>query len=481
MKLIRHSLYNLIGLGLPLVTAVFSIPVLIRELGDARFGLLTLIWAVVSYLSLFDLGLGRALTQQLAVMLGSKERHRVGALVVTAMAVITVFSIVAGVLMAALGPWGLGFIQSIPDRQEAVNAIWIMALAMPAVVLTSGFRGILEARHAFAIVNMIRLPMGLLTFLGPLAVVLYGTPRLDVITIVLAAGRVVTCALHAWYAKRVLPDDAGKFHFDKRLIRPLCSSGGWMTVSNVVSPLMSYADRFIVGAVLSSAAVAYYVTPQELITKLSIMPSALTAVLFPTLAEQIARRDEAVMSVLRKAVIWIFLALLPITAAIAIFSKELLTLWVGESFASQSYMLLQIFSAGMFITCLAQIPFTVIQGAGRSHLTAVIHVVEAPLFLAALLVLSRQYGLTGATIAWFLRVAIDAALMFWGAKIVLNRSMFNKAGRNLLFVSGVAVLGFVGAAIPSMTVRAAWLLTVVVLVLLIAYFAGVGVRPRGRA
>lgn len=477
MKLIRHSLYNLIGLGLPLFVAVFSIPVLIKELGDARFGLLTLIWAVVSYLSLFDLGLGRALTQQLAVMLAGKERHRIGALVTTATVVIAVFGLAAGILMAALGPWGLGFIQSIPDRQEALNAIWIMALAMPAVVLTSGFRGVLEARHAFAIVNIIRVPMGLLTFLGPLAVVLYGVPRLDVITAVLAGGRVVTCILHAWYAKRVLPDDAGGLYFDRTLIAPLCSSGGWMTVSNVVSPLMSYADRFIVGSVLSSAAVAYYVTPQELITKLSILPNALTAVLFPTLAEQIARRDEAAILLIRKAVVWIFLALLPITVGIALFSKELLILWVGEAFALQSYVLLQIFSAGMFITCIAQIPFTVIQGAGRSHLTAVIHVLEAPLFLIALVVLSRQYGLTGAAIAWFLRVAVDAVLMFWGAKIALDRSMFAGSGRNLFLISLLAVLGFLGAAVPGMGTRALWLLCVVALVLLIAYLAGSRRRP----
>ncbi|WP_447922534.1 flippase [Achromobacter aegrifaciens] len=480
MKLIRHSLYNLIGLGLPLLVAVFSIPVLIRELGDARFGLLTLIWAVVSYLSLFDLGLGRALTQQLAVMLAGKERHRIGALVVTATVVIMVFGIVAGVLMAALGPWGLEFIQSIPDRQEAINAIWIMAIAMPAVVLTSGFRGVLEARHAFAIVNIIRLPMGLLTFLGPLAVVMYGTSRLDVITVVLAGGRVVTCVLHAWYAKRVLPDDAGRFCFDKTLIRPLCSSGGWMTVSNVVSPMMSYADRFIVGAVLSSAAVAYYVTPQELITKLSILPNALTAVLFPTLAEQIARRDGAAMSLIRKALVWIFMALLPVTAAIALFSKELLALWVGESFASQSYVLLQIFSAGMFVTCLAQIPFTVIQGAGHSHLTAIIHLLEAPLFLAALLFLSREYGLTGAAVAWFLRVLIDAVLMFWGAKVVLSKSLFAGASRNLLFVAALAILGFFGAFIPGMAARATWLAGVVALALLIGHLAGVRLRPWGR-
>ena len=254
-----------------------------------------------------------------------------------------------------------------------------------------------------------------------------------------------------------------------------------MTVSNVVSPIMSYADRFIVGAVISSAAVAYYVTPQELITKLSILPGALTAVLFPALAAQIARQDEAVMPLITKAAGWIFLTLLPITAAIAIFAKELLTLWVGEPFALQSYVLLQIFSAGMFITCIAQIPFTVIQGAGRSHLTAMIHLIEVPLFLAALFFLARNYGLTGAAVAWFFRVAIDAVLMFWGAKVVLNRAMFGGARLKLMGVTALAVLGFVGAIVPSPSVRAAWLLAVMALVLLIALRGGACVGNRGRA
>lgn len=468
----------MLGLGLPLLVAVFSIPVLIRELGEARFGLLTLIWAIVSYLSLFDLGLGRALTQQLSVVLGGKERHRGGALVATAMVIMTLFGVVAGVLLAALGPWALSFIKEVPNRQEAVNAIWIMALVMPAVVATSGLRGVLEARQAFAVVNAIRLPMGLLTFLGPLVVVLCGVPRLDAITLVLAVGRIITCLLHAWYARRALPEDAGKLVFDRSLIRPLCTTGGWMTVSNVVSPLMSYADRFIVGAVLSSAAVAYYVTPQELITKLSILPNALTAVLFPALAAQIMNRDGAMTALVRKATLWIYLALLPITACFALFARELLTLWVGAAFAGESYLVLQIFSAGMFITCLAQIPFTVIQGAGRAHITAAAHLAEAPFFLGALLLLCHWYGVTGAAIAWFLRVAIDAVIMFWGARTTVHASVLGASTLKVWLASLLSVLAFAGAAIPSLALRGVWMALLVV-ILLSVWLRSLAMRNRG--
>jgi O-antigen/teichoic acid export membrane protein len=54
-----------------------------------------------------------------------------------------------------------------------------------------------------------------------------------------------------------------------------------MTVSNVVSPLMVYVDRFLIGAFLSISAVAYYVTPHEVVTKLLVLPGAVAAVFFP--------------------------------------------------------------------------------------------------------------------------------------------------------------------------------------------------------
>lgn len=457
MKLIKNTIYNLGGLGLPLIVAAFSIPVLIRELGEARFGLLTLIWAVVSYFGLFDLGLGRALTQQLAVTLVANDHQRVAPLVATASWVMAALGVLAGFLMAILAPWGVGLIQSVPDHQEAINAVLLMSLAMPAIVLTSGFRGILEAQHAFGIINLIRLPMGLFTFLGPLFVVLYGLPRLDVIAAVLVVGRWVACGVHAWYAWRVLPQERGEFTFQRSLLKPLCASGGWLTLSNIISPFMGYVDRFVIGAMVSAAAVAYYTTPQEIITKLWIVPGALTAVLFPTFAAQMAQKDDEAKMLFYQAVRWLFLALLPVTLLLALFSNEILTLWVGSDFASHSAVLLQIFSFGILINCMAHVPFTLIQSAGAPRLTALAHSAELPFFLAALWWLTSAHGVLGAALAWLLRMGIDTFLMF-----TLCGSLFGWSWRQWVNVKVVGfallvMMAFAGSWIPSSGIRALWI------------------------
>lgn len=418
--LLRNTIFNVLGLGGPLIAAIFTIPYLISELGVERFGLLTLIWAVVSYFGLFDLGLGRALTHQVAITCSRDESQDLPSITGTAYLIMLALGLCAGLIMALAAPFIVGQIESVPDMTEAINAIYAMAVAMPFIVLTSGFRGVLEARHAFGIINLIRLPMGLFTFLGPAAVVLLLEPRLDSIAWVLVIGRVVGCIVHAFFSVRSLPKKYRKLNVSRAWVRPLCISGGWLTVSNVISPLMGYLDRFIIGALVSTAAVAYYATPNEIITKLWIIPGALTAVLFPTFASLIGRGGGEAQALFKKVLLWLFLAMLPIVLVFILFAEDILRLWIDGDFASQSGTILRILAGGILINSLAHIPFTLIQSSGNARVTAIVHVCEFPLFLLALCLLTVNYGVEGAAWAWLLRMVIDTFIMFNCAMPILG-------------------------------------------------------------
>ncbi|MDF1598902.1 flippase [Mesorhizobium sp. YIM 152430] len=455
--LLRHTLFNLLGLGLPLVVAVFTIPLLIEALGTAQFGLLTLIWAVVSYFGLFDLGLGRTLTLQMSVAESRGERERIAPAVATALTFMAILGVLVGALLVVGAERGIDLLAAVPEREEAVAALMAMGIAIPAITLTSGFRGMLEARHAFGIVNLIRLPMGIYTFLGPLLAVWLGEPRLDVIAWILVAGRYAGLFAHAWFAMRLLPPDCGAFRFRTDFVKPLFSIGGWLTVSNTISPLMGYADRFIIGALVSATAVAYYATPYEIVTKLWIVPGALTAVLFPTFAAQMARDVASGTALFRQSVTALALSLLPVCAALAIFAHEILGLWIDAEFAANSALLLQIFALGVVFNALATIPFTLIQSAERPKWTAMIHLAEVVPFLAILWWATSMYGPVGAALAWLARIVIDTVAMFAASRFVLE------AGWSAVVPArfgGLAMLTFVAAAlclVESPAIRAAGL------------------------
>lgn len=452
----KYSFYNLIGLGLPLIVAIFCIPVLIQELGEARFGLLTLIWAVVSYFGLFDLGMGRALTLMLSVVIAKNDTKMIGQLVKTSIVMMMVLGVFAGLMMAIIAPFSVTLIKSVPNSDELFYSVIMMALAMPAIILTSGFRGILEAYNKFGIINMIRIPLGLFTFLGPVLVVVLITPRLDAITGVLAAGRITACGIYGWYSWKSLPLDNGGYKFNKNLLKPLFVSGGWMTLSNLISPFMGYIDRFVIGTIISAAAVAFYTTPQEIITKLWIIPGALTSVLFPAFTKKITQNDEKTQEIFDKAVKALFFIVLPITIILALFANEILTIWIGTEFATQSATMMKVFAFGILINCLSHIPYTLIQSAGQPRITAILHLVQLPLFVLGLWLLTLNYGPMGAAIAWLGRLILDAFLMFGASN---NMQKWQKNQDAILKLFGyifIAILAFLGLLIENFYLRIVW-------------------------
>lgn len=168
--LARNTLWNLVGGGAPLAVAVLCIPILIRELGQERFGVLTLAWALIGYASLFDLGLGRALTQLVARKLGAGEVAEVPKLVWTSLLLMLLLGVVGAVVVVLISPWLVHRALNVPDalEPETLQSFYLLGLSVPLVISTAGLRGLLEAHQRFGMINVLRVPMGVFTFAGPL-------------------------------------------------------------------------------------------------------------------------------------------------------------------------------------------------------------------------------------------------------------------------------------------------------------------------
>src|SRR5947207_1428000 len=116
--LARNTIWNLLGNGAPILVAVFSIPILIQGLDKERFGVLTLAWAMIGYASLFDLGLGRALTQLVAKKLGAGEDGEVPALVWTSLLLMLLLGVLGAAVLGVLSPWLVHSALNVPDPLE---------------------------------------------------------------------------------------------------------------------------------------------------------------------------------------------------------------------------------------------------------------------------------------------------------------------------------------------------------------------------
>jgi len=411
--LARNTLWNLTGQILPMAVALFAIPILIRGIGVPRFGVLSLAWIVIGYFSLFDFGMGRALTKLVAEKLGTGEEHAIPPLAWTSLLLLTLMGILGGLVMALLSPWLIFRVLHIPGdlRVETLHTFYLLALSLPVVTATSGLRGILEAQQRFGVLTAIRIPMSAFSFAGPLLVLPF-SHRLVPVIVVLLIGRLAGCLAHVAACLHAMPVLRRSIVLRRSLVTPLLSFGGWMTLSNIISPIMTYLDRFVIGALLTVTAVAYYTAPFDMVSRLTILPGAIVGVLFPAFAMSFAQDTSRTSMLLNRGVKYIFLSVFPIVLLIVTLAPEGLRLWLGPAFAENGTSVLRWLAAGTFVNCLAQVPFALIQGIGRPDITAKLHMVELPVYLLMLWPLVRYHGIEGAAIAWVARVSLDALLLF---------------------------------------------------------------------
>jgi O-antigen/teichoic acid export membrane protein len=452
-RIARNALFNLGGQGAPLLLAVITIPLLISGLGADRFAILTLAWTAIGYFSIADFGLASALTQAVATRVGREEERDLCAVSWTALILMLGLGLLGALTLAAITPWLIHSVLDVPGAlgSESVRAFYLIALSLPFLVTAAGMRGIVEAHQQFGTATILRLPFALFTFVGPLLVLPFSRSLVPIVG-VLVAGRVVTWVGFAFVS-------FGRYEFLRRgpvfsgsHVAPLFRFGGWLTLSNIISPIMVNLDRFVIGALLPLAAVAYYVTASEVVIKLFIIPFALNAVLFPAMASAFARDAALTGRLLERGLRIGLLAMFPLVLTLVTFAHEGLTLWVGAEFADQGHSVLRWLAAAIIVSAPGQLASLLLHAAGRTDLPARAHMIELPIYAAGVWFLAGTFGITGVAIAWFLRLVLDSALMLGMA---FARVPLPRRDAQRLAVLGAVLLVAIGAggSIEALTTR----------------------------
>ena len=421
ISLFKNTIYNLLGYGIPLIFALALIPSLIKGLGEERFGILNLAWVVIGYFSFFDFGIGRALTKITAEKIGLNLSREIPDIFWTSFFLMLIISLTGTLVFIFITPILVYNFFNISKalQTETLYTFYILALSVPVVTTSAGIRGVLEAYQKFGIINIIRIILGIFTFLGPLLCLIF-TNSLFWIVLFLTFIRLVVWILYLRQCFKLNVNIKNQFNFNSSLIKQILKLSGWMTVSNIIGPLIIYLDRFLIGALISAAAITYYATPYEVVTKLLLIPTALIGVLFPAFSASYLKDQDTSKKLFERGLKFIFLVLFPIVLLIVSFAHEGLNIWLGKKFAESSSLVLQLLSIGILFNSIAQIPFIFLQGIGKPDIPAKVNLIELPFYLLAMWIAIKELGINGAALVWLLRILIDTAILIFLANKMVS-------------------------------------------------------------
>jgi O-antigen/teichoic acid export membrane protein len=440
-RLLSGTLWNAAGRGLPLLLALALTPVLVHQMGIERWGLFTLALALVGVFGVFDLGVGAALTRALSARIGADQHEGAAELAGAAITALALVSAVVAAVAFTLMPFLVQRLLNTPPelQAEAVTAFRLLCVAAPLVVINSALWGTLAAYQRFRAANLVTIPISTFYYLGPVLVLLVWQSLVGVILSLLAC-RLANTVCYLWLARRDLPG-LGPAMPRWSLVGPLVRMGGWMSASGILTQTLLYADRFLIGALLTLTAVAFYATPLDLVMRMWILPVAIVQALLPAMASSYLLHPLIAAALLRRGALLMMLATLPACLVLVAAGPWLLNLWLGAEFAAGGGRVLQILAVGVFFSCVSFAPGGLLDSIGRPDVNAKWQLAQMALFLPLSAVLLLWLGIEGAAAAWAARCATDVA-----GRLYFSARLFPPAAQAARALAPPLAIGGLGLA-----------------------------------
>jgi O-antigen/teichoic acid export membrane protein len=313
--------------------ALATTAILARSLGREEFGFLATVMTLIGILGASDLGLGSAMTTEIAQSRGVADTTREDVVVrvgTRALSVLGATVLLVGVALAVLtGAYRfVGGATLPPDSARAALAIVMIAVALgiPAAagarVQMGMQRGDLVARWAL---------LTALASLGGVAVagaahaplpVLAAAATLTPVVVLLA--QTVTVVPRGWWTSTATSG---------QVLRSLAGTGGLFLTLNLANVLSYQTDALVVVNVIGPGAAAVLAIHTRLFGAVSGLTSSALAQVWPALAEALAAGDLAwVRRTFPRLLLALGAASGAASVALLLLATPLVRLWVGGAY-----------------------------------------------------------------------------------------------------------------------------------------------------
>jgi O-antigen/teichoic acid export membrane protein len=416
VSIARNTLITIGGTAASIAVTLVTVPLYIKAIGLERYGVLAVVWTILAYFGLVELGVSGAMVQRLARgMLSPRQRIT---LYWTGFTMNALMGLIGGALL-----W-LSFnalmtmmsFSTVEVEIEIRSAGVLVAALIVVMTLRSVNNSVLYGAERFVTATVLSTLETVASAIAPLAVAIFASANIYCLIAAILAVR--TLFLVASFVV-MIPSLPGfrlaRGHMSQA--RDLLSIGFWFWLAGLIAPLMTYFDRFLIGSVVGVAQLPYYSVPQTILQQSSHIPRALGSVLFPRFS---AMKDDATAAKLAiKAMEAMSFAVTPISVILILTVQPMLATWLSEDFAEKSYVVAVVLMFSLLPSAISRVIASQLNGRNRPDLVVKVLLVEIVPYGIGLYVLSRSFGLLGVAIMWTLRVTVDTLLLAWMSKVLV--------------------------------------------------------------
>ena len=419
--------------AIKILTSLLYTPIMLRLLGQSEYGLYQLVHSVVSYLGLFSLGFTSAYVRyfSLAKAKGSEEDvAKLNGMFMTIFLIIAGIAAFCGGVMVhnIRGVFSTGLTD--PEYVKARSLMILMVFNLSVSFPNSVFNCIISAHERFFFQRMLTILQNLLNpFLTlPLLLMGYGSVGMVLVTTAITLAKL---AVDMWYVFHRL--HAGfVFHgFNFYLLKDIWSFTFFIFLNQIIDQINWSVDRFLLGRMIGTAAVAVYGLGAQINTLYVQMSTTISSVFAPQINRMVARRNDnhELSELFTRVGRMQFMILALILTGFIFVGYPFMQIWGGSKSYGESY----------YVALLLMIPSTIpliqnlgieIQRAKNMHRArSAVYFCIALANVALSIPLIRKYGVIGAPVGTAASIIIGNGFFmnwYYDRRIGLNISLFWK-------------------------------------------------------
>src|ERR1700683_3512919 len=384
-----------LGLLVQVAVGFFLSPFILHKLGDNAFSLWVLVFSLTGYYGVLDLGIRSSIVRYVARFAATRDEENLAKFLSTSVAFYAFVSLVV-LFLTGLGFFCLPSIFKIPpDLLESSRVLFVLAGVSAALSFPLGvFASVLEGCQRFSWLHISQIGVTLLRGLL-IAIALTRGGGLMAIGVITTAMTLVSYLIIMWLAYRAFPLRFSSKAVDSQAFRQMLSYSAFVFMILVADKLRFQTGPILVGAMISSSAVAYFAIGSKLV-EYSTSAVRSMAIVFTPMSSHLDATGDVVR--LRQTLVLgsraCALVTFPLCAVIVILGRSIIEVWVGAHYLS-SYLVLVILSVPRTLY-LAQSPSTkILLGMGRHRTLATVLLLEGGINILLSILLSRHFGIAG--------------------------------------------------------------------------------------
>jgi O-antigen/teichoic acid export membrane protein len=387
-------------------------PFVVHSLGQAGYGLWTLLLSLTGYFGLLDLGIRSSLGRFVARYVAMKDADRVNRTVSTAVTILGLGGLLAFVSSVLISQFLLGaFKVDAEQLSTAKTALIIAGLNMSCALPLAVFTAVLIGLERFDVLSGISMIGSLVRAALVVAVLKLGYGLVALASVALAEGLAEYCVM-AFAAKRLFPPLRLSLRLvDRATFFELFGFSVYRFIWMAGAQLIFYSNSLIIGAFLGTAAITTYAIACSVINYGRTLVSLLTDTFYPAATRMDAQKDtKALQELLFQGTRIALMVAMPLFIGYVFLGRQFITIWMGESYAS-SAVYLSVLAVAQLTFMSQNVSTLILAGMARHRILACLILAEGVVVMAVSIFLVRRMGLMGVALGTVIPGVISTAVV----------------------------------------------------------------------